>query len=96
MTEDPITINFTFDELAGLYFIANAGLISVIMNTMTEKVELKNPDEDAIRYRETEVGYRENILAFRENENTESVLVKLDNIRECLAKASEESKNKPQ
>lgn len=67
MTNPKITVEFSFDELAGLYFIANAGLISVIMNTMVKQVELSSPEQDGARYKEADMDYREAVLAFREN-----------------------------
>lgn len=84
-----LDVNFTFDELAGLYFIANAGLISVVMNTMIEKIDIKDPEANGGRFKEAEIDYRENVLAFRENGNAESVLNKLEAIRQKLASASQ-------
>ena len=55
-----ININFEPDELAGLYFLAQLGLISVELNERIKSVKLKDESKD------TRSDYREGILDFKE------------------------------
>lgn len=75
MSEE-INVTFTFDELAGLYFIATAGFVSIV---------LENTDESDPNYKGIENEWRSQILNIREAGNYEAIVAKVDSIREILA-----------
>ena len=82
-----IDINFSFEELAGLYFISTAGFISIV---------LQNTPESDENYKQIELEWREQIMNLREAGNYEQVVAKIDSIRGLLAeKAKELEASKP-
>ena len=90
---EDITVKFSFQQLAGLYFLANVGLISMIMNPMIESVNIRDPETNGDKFKEIEFAYRDAVLAVRENGDSTPVIQKADEIFNLLVKLDEESRN---
>lgn len=73
---EKINVEFTFEELAGLYFIATAGFVSIV---------LQNTATDDPNYTQVENEWRSQILNIREAGNYTDIVAKVEAIREILA-----------
>lgn len=71
-----INVEFTFEELAGLYYLLNLGFISII---------LQNTPEDEPQHREAALDHREILLELRKAGNYDDVVNKANQIREMLS-----------
>jgi hypothetical protein len=83
---EKIAVDFTFDELAGLYFIANAGLLSFAKDVASDNLTKKEYDLD----------YRETILNFRGVGKVNEVINVLDVMRGKLAEEAQKNVDSPE
>lgn len=75
MSDETINVDFSFGELAGLYYILNMGFLSIV--TM-------NTEEDTPTYKEALNEWRAKYLDVREAGNFNELVQKTDDIREIL------------
>ncbi len=75
MSDEKINVEFSFDDLAGLYFIASMGLISII---------IQNTPDDSPNYKDAVNEWREQFLNVREVGNFDNIVKKVDDIRAIL------------
>lgn len=94
MSEPTITLTFTPEELSGIYFLSQLGIISSALNSRIKDVVLKN-EKDKLDYRAEFLDYKETVMRIREMGGVEKGFNKLDEVRASLNDAYTQMYGKP-
>lgn len=80
---DKLSIDFTQEELVGIYFIAQTGIISSVLDELIKSVTLKDENKKT-DYREAHLDYKEMLMSIREMGGVKAGIDKLEEIRKTI------------